>query len=99
MAIVVLLLDGSYADDVRLQTQRTLKQTTTADVRQLLYRLNIVGPRFTEAQATEVALIPPSVPGVTEKLAEVAGVWVQVLGQQQYSISPLVTQLRSANLA
>jgi hypothetical protein len=96
---VVPLLDGSYADDLRLQIQRTLTQTTTGDVRQLLYRLNIIGPRFTEREAAEVARINPAVRGVTEKLAELAGVWVQVLGQQQYSVSPLVTQLGSNNLA
>jgi hypothetical protein len=96
--VVEQLLRGNFADDLKLQTQRILKTTLSPSARDLLYRMNIIGPVMSADDVTRVGELPPAIPLPLDTLADCFGVWIQRLPRDRFVVSPLVTQLGSSNI-
>lgn len=92
------LIRGDFAEDLKLQTRRILASTVPENTRELLYRLNVVGPLVTHEDAARVGKILPPIALPIDKLSECVGVWIQRLTNDTFIVSPLVEQLGSANV-
>jgi tetratricopeptide (TPR) repeat protein len=92
------LIRRDFADDLKIQTRRVLSATVPEGTRELLYRLNVVGPLFTDQDAVRVGTVPPPISLPTDKLSECVGLWIQRLTSDMSIMSPLVEQLGPANI-
>ncbi len=92
------LIRRDFADDLKVQTRRVLGATVPEDTRELLYRLNVVGPLVTYEDAVRVGAMPPAISLPTDRLAGCVGIWIQRLTSDILIMSPLVQQLGPANI-
>jgi hypothetical protein len=94
------LLGNRFADDVNADTMRLLESTIVDETtRELLYRLQVIGPRFTINDVRIAAAITPSIAHPLERLRVMNGIWIEKDSQSEYIISPRVARLPSGNLS
>jgi hypothetical protein len=92
------LLRRDFAEDIRLRTQKVLSQTLPESTRELLYRLNVVGPGITREDVVLTGRVTPPIALPIDKLAECIGAWVHVVAPDTFTLSPLVEQLGTDNI-
>jgi hypothetical protein len=97
--VVNQLLRGEFADDIKLQTRRVLNKTLPDTTRELLYRLNVIGPVFNDDDVIRASRVPPMISLPMDKLADCTGVWVQRISKKKFVISALVQQLGTSNVS
>jgi hypothetical protein len=93
------LLDGSFAQDVRLEIQKRLLATEDAESRQLLYRVRLADMPLSVQQAAELAHIPPEITNVQERIVSLSGVWLRYTPEDRFEATPLIPQTFQENLA
>lgn len=72
----ISLLNSSFAQDLRAETQRRLLASEDEGTCELLYRLSLLGRDFSEKEAVEIANQPTSVSRAGERLYSVSGRWL-----------------------
>lgn len=92
------MLQQTFAEPLKGETQRRLLLTEDSETRTLLYRLVSLMRPFTEKQALQIARIEPEIPRVTERLAALYGRWLQNAGEKEWRTSPLLSGLGDTNL-
>jgi hypothetical protein len=92
------MLQQTFAEPLKGETQRRLLQTEVEPARTLLYRLTSLMRPFTEKQALQIARVEPEIPQAAERLATLYGRWLQNAGGKEWRTSPLLSGLGDANL-
>jgi len=98
-SVLTMLLDQSFADDVREEMQARLLMQEGAGARELLYRVSLSTRPITRNQALVLAEIPPSIPNRNEELTTLLDTWLQRSGTNSVLVSPLVSDLGKKNLS
>lgn len=92
-------LSSADIEAARDAALRELQSALPENVRNLLYRLSIVGGRFKRALALELALEPPVIDQAGECFTELVGPWIEELGEDEFRVSPLVAHAGVKHLA
>lgn len=93
------LLGNRFGKDIDADTITLLRATLPDDTtRGFLYRLQLIGNRFTVDDALTVASVPPAVAHPQEKLQILNGIWIEKDSQAEYVISPRIARLPKGNL-
>ena len=86
------ILTGEPAAEIRAETRRKLLQLLpNAYLRELLYRLSLIGSPFDVSLVQAVAAAPPPMRHPGELLSELIGPWIHHLRAERFEISPLLS--------
>ena len=88
------LLLGDFAKGLEPSVRKSLIATTTDDIRELIYRLRLVGIEFSRKDLDIVAAVTPPIRMPMDKLSPVIGLWIQKEPHGRYSVSPLLDRLQ-----
>ncbi len=92
------LIRGDFATDARLRTRQLLARTLPDATRELLYRLNVVGPYINCDDVLLVGRVHPQIGLPLDKLSECLDVWVQRRGNDMFVLSALLSQVGQADI-
>jgi hypothetical protein len=93
------LLRGSFATDLKTETQRRLLGSEKETTREFLYRLSLLNRPFTETEALEIARIEPEIPNALQELNANYGTWLQKSSDSHWRTSVLLSGLGDGNLS
>jgi hypothetical protein len=94
------VLTGDPAGEVRAEIRRKVFQFLPTDhVRELLYRLSLIGAPFDTTLVFAVAAVDPPVPRPGELLPELTGPWLHTLATDYFEVSPLLSNAGQVTLA
>ncbi len=92
------LLRGTFAADLKAETQRRLLGAETKTTCELLYRLSLLNRAFTEQEALKIARIDPEIPNPLQELHLSYGTWLQKSDDSHWRTSALLSGLGDGNL-
>jgi hypothetical protein len=89
---LIPILKGDHLEGVRAETRRKIFQLLPNDnLRELIYRLSLIGTPFDIALVRDVAAVQPQVPHPVELLTELTGPWIYKLVSDRFEVSPLLS--------
>gem|GEM_PF-6634615 len=94
----VAMLQRRYAGELYDRTQRTLSNDLNNDERELIYRLGEVIYQFSSKEVTILSGINPAIKNPGEIVSKLKDLWIKQIGDDMFSLSPLVKELGSRNL-
>ncbi len=84
-------ITGQFAQEHREASTSIIEaMLIDAEERELLYRLTLPFGMFSRETVEEIGKAPPVIKLVNEKLERLVGTWVQQLGSELFTLSPLV---------
>ena len=92
-------LSNKFIDDEIKNFQLILKETIQEeDVRELAYRLNVIGRTVTDNDIKLVCSIKPIIKFPYEKINQLLDIWIYKESEKEYLISPILYKLGVKNL-